>query len=700
MINLPPIPQLTPSRLQKRRITFFSLVVLSTLVGVWLLADYLRWTNNKMHGLEWAMLLVFTPLFYQLATGFWLASIGLYVSRSGARGSDPLNLDNSLKSEDFAKPLEATTAIIMPVYNEDVTRVFEGLRVIYQSLESTGELKNYDFFVLSDSDSPNKWVEEEIAWLELCRQLNAFGKIFYRKRRKPINRKSGNVSDFCRRWGKKYRYLLVLDADSIMSGELLVKMTRIMEKHPAIGILQTAPRTFGADTLFGRIMQFASAFYGNPFMAGLNYMQMGDATFWGHNAIIRLQPFIDYCALPELPGKEPFGGRILSHDFVEAALMRKAGYYVFLLPVDAGSFEEGPPTLIDTLKRDRRWCQGNMQHIWLLFARGWKPISRLNFLHGILSYVSSLLWLTFLILATILAGAQEKAPGFRKSGTILLVMTIIMLFLPKVLIMIREMRRKDVDKEYGGARKVLGACLFDTVYFSVLAPILMYFHSKFVVYTLAGRGVKWAAQRRKSNDGVDWQESIQNFSGLTVLAIAWLAIAFWLSPTFFLWVLPVLGSMALSIPFSIWSSGTHVQTLFQTREELEPPFVIRQLKENMDKAYVRSKPLTRLADHYGLLQAVLDPYVNALHVGLLRQRNRATPESRDYLEEVRQKLLREGPTALNPRETKALMYDADNMLRLHYDLWGSTTQELHPWWDLAIRQYNILTYEPTTPLYR
>jgi membrane glycosyltransferase len=487
-----------------------------------------------------------------------------------------------------------------------------------------------------------------------------------------------------------------------MSGELLVDMTRIMDKHPAIGILQTAPRTFGSETLFGRIMQFASAFYGGPFMAGLNYMQMGDATFWGHNAIIRLQPFIDYCGLPELPGKEPFGGRILSHDFVEAALMRKAGYFVFLLPVSDGSWEEGPPTLIDTLKRDRRWCQGNMQHIWLLFAKGWKPLSRLNFLHGILSYVSSLLWFAFLILATVLAGVTPSDAGqpAKYSGAVLLVITIIMLFLPKILMVGKEMGHPNVEKDYGGRSRVLSACLFDTVYFSLLAPILMIFHSKFVVFTLMGRGVKWAAQRRKSDDSADWEESIQTFAGVTIFALIWMGIALWLNPMFFLWILPVLGGIALSIPFSIWSSGVRYPQLFKTREDIDPPVVLKELQENMAKAHVRSKPLTRLADHYGLLQAVLDPYVNALHVGLLRQRQRATPENKDYLNELRKKLLRDGPTSLNPREAKALMYDADNMLRLHYDLWASTSQELHPWWDLAIRQYNILTYEPTTPLYR
>lgn len=394
------IPRYAPARIRKRRATFFTLVIVTLVTGIWLLGDSLG--RDGLNPLETGMLVVFAPLFYQLSVGFWTAVIGLFVS--GRRTQDPLNLARSLTPEERAANLNASTAIIMPVYNEDVSRVFEGLRVIYQSLADTGQIGNFDFFILSDSDNPNKWVEEELAWLELCRQLNAFGRIFYRKRRKPINRKSGNVSDFCRRWGKRYRYMVVLDADSIMAGRLLSDMVRLMEKHPAIGMIQTAPRVFGAETLFGRVMQFAHAVYGEPFMAGLNYLSMGNATFWGHNAIVRLAPFIEDCALPELPGREPFGGHILSHDFVEAALMQKAGYQVWLMPVSEGSYEEGPPTLLNTLKRDRRWCQGNMQHIKLLLAKGWNPLARLNFFHGILSYFASPLWLIFLVLATILAG--------------------------------------------------------------------------------------------------------------------------------------------------------------------------------------------------------------------------------------------------------------------------------------------------------
>ncbi|MFZ4593091.1 MAG: glucans biosynthesis glucosyltransferase MdoH, partial [Verrucomicrobiaceae bacterium] len=353
-VTLPGIPPQGIAR--ARRATFFVLALLGTLLGAWLLSIYL----SSGGGWRWAevlLLLCFIPLYYQLNGGFWTALIGVWLQNRPE--DDPLDLWKTIETDDSA--LTASTAIIIPVYNEDVTRVWEGLRVTYESLAKTAQLEHFDFYVLSDSDQTNKWIEEQTAWLELCRQLGAFGRIFYRKRRKPINRKSGNVSDFCRRWGKRYRYMIVFDADSLMSGALMVAMTRIMEKNPGIGILQTFPKQVASETLLGRLMQFAQSLYGPAFMAGINYWQGGEANFWGHNAIIRLEPFIKECALPPLPKTVPFGGHILSHDFVEAALMRKAGYSVRLLNTIRGSYEEGPPTLIDTLKRDRRWCQGNMQ---------------------------------------------------------------------------------------------------------------------------------------------------------------------------------------------------------------------------------------------------------------------------------------------------------------------------------------------------
>lgn len=680
-----------------RRATFFVLVLLGTALGTWLLTSYMsgggwRWS-------EIGLLLCFIPLYYQLNGGFWTALIGVWLQNRPQ--SDPIDLWKTIKDESPDTPLTANTAIIIPVYNEDVTRVWEGLRVTYQSLAKTGQIEHYDFFVLSDSDDTNKWIEEETAWLELCRQLGAFGKIFYRKRRKPINRKSGNVSDFCRRWGKRYRYMIVFDADSLMSGGLMVSMTRIMEKNPRIGILQTFPKQVASETLLGRLMQFAQALYGPAFMAGINYWQNGEANFWGHNAIIRLEPFINHCALPPLPKTVPFGGHILSHDFVEAALMRKAGYAVRLLGTNRGSYEEGPPTLIDTLKRDRRWCQGNMQHFWLLSAKGWHMMSRLNFAHGVLSYVSSPLWLFFLVFSTILAkwpdpGRSEQAA---LAGQLLLGLTGMLIFMPKAVILLDELFTGRLFKPWKLRLLTFVSSILDTIIFTLMAPVMMWFHSRFVFKIILGQGVKWVAQRRKL-EGVDWQEAILTFGGVTLLGAVWGAIAWWVGSTFLLWISPIIISLLLAVPLAILlgsgKSGLR-WGLFLTPEELEPPTVLSDLEDNLAEVKGRLQLPPEIEKNYGLMQVCLDPYVNGLHVSLLRRR-RNTEDSREYLEELAERLIKQGPQSLKNREINALINDTDTVTNLHYRLWSASEKDLAAFWSLAIKQYNLAATHPFTHL--
>ncbi len=672
-----------------RRATFFSFVGLGTIVGTWL--SYIFLSENGMRISEWALLLVFIPLYYQLNVGFWTAFFGVWLMNRPK--PDSLNLWRTLSDDDYEQPITASTAIIMPVFNEDVTRVFEGLRSIYLSLEATGQSKSFDFFILSDSDKTSQWIEEETAWLELCRQLKAFGRIFYRKRRKPINRKSGNVSDFCRRWGKRYRYMVVLDADSLMSGALLTSMVRIMEKNPGIGILQTFPKQIAADTLLGRVMQFAQALYGPPFMAGLDYWQCGEANFWGHNAIIRLAPFIEHCALPPLPKNAPFGGHILSHDFVEAALMRKAGYAVRLLPTRRGSYEEGPPTLVDMLKRDRRWCQGNIQHLWLVFAKGWHPMSRVNFIHGILSYVSSLLWFIFLALATYLAATPTLHAAKRAilAEEILLGVTAMLIFLPKSVILLDEIITGRMFKPLRLRFLTFLSSLLDTVVFTLMAPVLMVFHSRFVIYTLIGKSVSWVTQRRKIDGGVAWAEIFITFAGVTVLGVLWAVLGWFVSKAFLLWISPILFSLVVSILVAAAVSGSRSGRrfgIFLTQEEHEPPTVLRMMQDNLDEIKGRIQLAPELERHYGLMQVCLDPYVNGLHVSLLRRR-RTIDVSRSYLDEIAHRVITQGPQSLNAQELKALMHDTDSVTNLHYRLWSAADHELAPFWSTAIRQYNL-----------
>ncbi len=702
-------------RLGRRRMLFFSAIFAITAVATWFMADLL-WRDG-LPPVEVGLLGLFVILFAHVAAGFCTAMVGFYVIN---RGGDSSRITATIKPDE--DPPLASTAIVMPVFNEDVSRVFEGLRVVFRSVQETKKLEHFDFFVLSDSNQPNQWIQEEVAWLELCKQVGGFGKIFYRKRRQSINKKAGNIADFLRRWGRRYRYMIVLDADSIMTGRALVQLVALMERNPQVGIIQTAPRIVNGETVFARLQSFASRLYSPLFLAGLNYWQQHEGNFWGHNAVIRIQPFIEHCSLPELPGSEPFGGRILSHDFVEAALMRKAGWAVWLAGDIEGTFEEGPPTLIDSAKRDRRWCQGNMQHAWLLTARDFRPANRFHLLMGVMGYVSSPLWLLFLVLGTVHAFSDAISPGTASvvgayatvfgyqltvpTALILFTLTMVLLFVPKLVSVVVTAGRPEEAERFGGRERLVLSALLETALSVLLAPINMIFNSKFVLFTLLGQGVSWVTQRRNTEgDGTDWREAIITHGAQTAFGVVWGVSSYIISPAFFFWLSPVVVPLVFSIPISIvlskGSLGSWLRRLgvFVTPEESAPPYELKRLHQNLAECYRHLPPFEPLRADYGLMQAVLDPYVNGLHVALLRQR-KPTEESREWFAQLRARLLRDGPGKFTVKEKMALLMDAESMITLHRDLWSCPAEELAEWWRLAMRQYNVLTAAPTTALYR
>ncbi len=710
-------PAMDPRRLNRRRFLFFSSIFVLTSLATWFMADLL-WRAGITR-LEVSLLVLFAILFAHIAVGFCTAVAGFYVIH---RGGDGCRVTRTLAPGE--EPPLASTAVIMPIFNEDVSRVFEGLRVVFRSVQATGRLEHFDFFLLSDSNRPNQWIQEELAWIELCKQVEGFGKIFYRQRRVQINKKAGNVADFLRRWGKRYRYMVVLDADSVMTGGALVQLVGLMEKNPTAGIIQTAPRLIFGETLYARMQSFANRLYSPVFLAGLNYWQQQQGNYWGHNAILRVQPFMDHCALPELPGREPFGGRILSHDFVEAALMHKAGWGVWLAADIEGSYEQGPPTLIDAAKRDRRWCQGNLQHAWLLTARGFRLANRFHLLMGVMAYVSSLLWLIFLILGTIEAYDQHiinsmagplrmdettSVFGYRvqvPEAITLFAFTMLMLFLPKVLSVAGAARRPGEAAGFGGPGKLALSAILEVTGSALLAPINMMFNAKFVLYTLAGEGVTWSAQQRGAGeDGTTWPEALLTHGVQSATGIGAGVLIYAFVPGFFWWLSPVLAGLAFSVPISVLLSKARVGRrarelgLFLTPEETDPGEVLSDLQRNLAECYRHLQPIEPLRADYGLMQAVLDPYINAMHVALLRQR-RTTEEVSEWFAQLRQRLLREGPGEFSNREKMALLLDADSMIWLHRELWTRPDSALAEWWRLAIRQYNVLTATPTTALYR
>ena len=340
--------------------------------------------------LKWLLLILFVINFSWIALSFCAALAGtIWMLSAGRRRPGPL------------RPLRARTAVVMPVFNETPARVMSAMQAMIEDVSQSGHGAHFDWFLLSDTTNPGIWIEEERAFVSLRERVGGGARIFYRHRPKNTARKTGNIADFVTRWGGAYEHMLVLDADSLMSAETILRLTEAMEYDPDAAIIQSPPLIINRNTLLARLQQFAARFQGPIVSAGLQAWSGVNGNYWGHNAIIRMNAFAGHCGLPELRGRPPFGGHIMSHDFIEAALLRRAGYSVYMLPALSGSYEESPPSLIDLAIRDRRWCQGNLQHIRVIFAKGFTLQTRQHIAQGIMSYLASPFWLAQLLVGRI-----------------------------------------------------------------------------------------------------------------------------------------------------------------------------------------------------------------------------------------------------------------------------------------------------------
>ncbi|MFZ1493939.1 MAG: glucans biosynthesis glucosyltransferase MdoH [Candidatus Competibacter denitrificans] len=667
-----------------RQAGFFALVILSTLIALGLLVSVFH--TDGLSPIELLLLLLYAILFSWICISFWSALMGFFILLFG-RDRWAISRQPGTSPDPTAPP--PRTAILMPIYNEDSQRVFAGLRATHQSLVDTGQSDGFDFFILSDTRDPDVWVEEELRWQDMVRALDGKGRIFYRNRPENTSRKTGNLEDFCTRWGGHYRYMIVLDADSIMKGSTLAEMVRLMENHPGVALIQTPPVPVNRESLFARILQFAGGIYGRMFTAGLNYWQLGESNYWGHNAIIRIQPFLNHCGLPKLSGREPFGGEILSHDFVEAALLRRAGWEVWLAYDLDGSYEEIPPTLIDYAKRDRRWCQGNMQHLRLAVSRGLNGISRLHFIMGVMSYAASPLWLLFLIATGVDAYLQTQQElvyffgqnwmpvwpvSFAVEMTTVLLVTLTMLFLPKLLALLLLLKDAKLLRAYGGLAAATWSVILETVFSVLTAPVLMLFQTKFVLAILMRRAVGWPPQQR-GDHMTSFKEAALAHGGHTLIGVVTGVLSYWYVPAFFWWFTPVLVGLILSIPVSMLSSSIALGRqarelgLFLTPEETEPPAVLRYLAENLEDdepvlPVLRDQPRSRF------VQALTDPYVNALHLSLLPERESPGKRRRHYLEGLIHHLEEEGPDSMSAAQKRDLIADPESLQRLHALFWS------------------------------
>jgi membrane glycosyltransferase len=506
--------------------------------------------------LEWALVGLFVVTFSWIALAFTASVYGfIWLLRAPPLGPLP-------------ETLKSKTAVVMPIYNEAPARVFAAVQAICEDVRATGLGESFDYFFMSDTTSPDVWIAEERALLAM-RERMPQERIYYRRRRKNVARKAGNIADFVMRWGAAYPQMVVLDADSLMSGETLVRLTATMEEDPDAGMVQSLPLIVNRNTFFARLQQFAARIAGPVLACGLAAWMGRDGNYWGHNAIIRTRAFADHCGLPDLPGRPPFGGHILSHDFVEAALIRRAGWAVYMLPTLGGSFEESPPSLIDLAARDRRWCQGNLQHARVLPTKGLVFASRLHLMNGIFGYLASPLWMAQLLIGIVLVLQSEFIrpeyftadfslfptwPRFDYERALqLFELTIAILLAPKIFGLIAACFDGPTRRGCGGVIRLILSTFIEILFSAALASIMMVIQSGSVLQILFGRDTGWNPQRR--DDGsVSFASIVRRHRSHTLLGFVTLFAAGVLSPSLVIWMSPTIAGLILSIPLS-WASG-------------------------------------------------------------------------------------------------------------------------------------------------
>jgi membrane glycosyltransferase len=542
--------------------------------------------GGSMTYLQASMLVLFTITFGWIALSASAAVAGVLFGGVRKRGRGDA-------------PGGARTALVMPVCNEDPARTFASLQSMATALLDRGAAEGFEIFVLSDTSNPDLWIQETAAVQMLRESLGDGMRVWYRRRSDNAKRKAGNLQDFVTRWGGRYDFMIVLDADSILAPDTLLTMVREMAADSSLGILQTVPRLIGGDTLFARLQQFAGTVYGPVVARGIAAWQGDDGNYWGHNAIIRTRAFAASAGLPHLPGRKPFGGMILSHDFVEAALMRRAGWSVRMLPTLGGSWEESPPSLLDVAARDRRWAQGNMQHLAVIGTRGLAWPNRVHMWIGVMSYLASPLWLALIVVGLAVTAQVASVqfdyfgdelslfPRWPRFDTVrmieLFIFSMGILLLPKVLGLLRGLVNREMLRTVGIVRLILGVP-FETLFSALYAPISMMIQSRQVWEILRGKDSGWAVQSRKRT-ALPWsllwrRHWLHMFVGISVSA--GLAYA---SPHLLAWMAPTLLGMALALPLSAASASVLLAKLAQVfgfltiPEEVDLPRVLQRRDE-------------------------------------------------------------------------------------------------------------------------
>jgi membrane glycosyltransferase len=515
--------------------------------------------------------------------GFWNAVIGLWLLHWH---EDPMGaVAPYAAAGDTHEPIAIRTAIFMTLRNEDPERAIARLRTVKRSVDAAGHGAMFDWFLLSDTNDPAVAAAEERLAETWKAEDGSRSKIVYRRRSDNAGFKAGNVRDFCERWGDDYELMLPLDADSLMTGAVIVRHVRMMQAHPKLGILQSLVVGMPSKSAFARIFQFGMRHGMRSYTMGQSWWTADCGPFWGHNALVRIAPFRDHCHLPVLPGRPPLGGPILSHDQVEATLMRKAGYEVRVLPEERGSYEENPPTILEFSKRDLRWCLGNLQYLKLL-GLPVLPMSKFQLVWAILMFASVPGWTLGIALLPIKVLEVEDLAHFPAGLAIAVYLAYFTMYLaPKLAGFADVLLTRGGAARYGGTFNFVRSALVELVFSFLLGAVTTFRITVFMLRLAFGKGaIAWSGQARDAH-GVSWRTAREGLWPVTAFGLAvMIPLAFW-SPTTLLWSLPLTLGYLTAIPFAVWLSDERIgmasvkARLAAIPEDFDPPPEVRAVQD-------------------------------------------------------------------------------------------------------------------------
>jgi len=571
------------------RRALFAVLFVATVAGVLALAA-LALSPGGFSVVDIVLLALFSLTLPWMVVGFWNAMIGFLIMRFSC---DPIATVMPLAARVHGnEPVTASTAILLCVRNELPDRLIRNLEPMLAGLAAAGVGDHFHVYVLSDTSDAALSKIEETRFGTLAARWQGRIAITYRRREINTAYKAGNIRDFCERWGRNHDFAVTLDADSFMTADAILRLVRIIQADPKLGILQGLVVGLPSTSAFARIFQFGMRLGMRSYTIGSAWWQGDCGPYWGHNAVLRLQPFIAYCELPVLDDTH-----ILSHDQIEAVLMRRAGYDVRVLPEEDLGWEENPPTLIEFIRRDLRWCQGNMQYWRFLTMPSIKAVSRYQLAIAILMFVGSPAWIGMLGLGTMsLVFAHTPASFIRAdAGMVLFVAVMVMWFSPKIASAIDILLRPELRRAFGGGTRFLLNYVIETIYSILLCPILWFGHTMFLTGLLLGREIGWIGQIRDDH-AVPSALALRNLWPHTLLGCAVLAALATTHPGAIPYALFLAAGPALAVPFAVLTASPAIGRscarigIGRLPEETAPPAALDALAL---PAVLTAAPLSR-----------------------------------------------------------------------------------------------------------